>query len=260
MIRRILKSIGIGSVAMASSCSHPQDRPYKDEITAFIYDLLFCDRLELFKQNHKGPLVPPWSILFADKPDLDAVAVISTDKAQEARIRMLAFNLLRAEHCKVEQKELLATIIEVGLPHGLDTLAVFAEGGTRYINHSGKMVIVEGKPNPFEAEIKQVLAASQPIVAAIGPWDKERLTPPKNGMIRMTFLVSDGLYFGQGPMEAMQKEKMAAPLINAATDLLVKLVQRTTDGEPQGGRHSPPAARSAPPTPLTFARQNYGIT
>ena len=118
----------------------------------------------------------------------------------------------------------------MGLPKGLDTLAVFTDGGARYINHSGKMVIVEGTPNAFEAEIRQVIADSQPIVAAIGPWVENRLPPPSNGSIRMTFLVSDGLYFGQGPMKAMQEDSMAEPLINAATTLLMKLVQKTSDG------------------------------
>ena len=249
MIKRILKAIGIGGVAMASSCSHPPQPPCKDESTSLIYNLLFCDRLDLFQQNHKGALVPPWSILFAEKPDLDAVASIAADGSQESRVRMLAFNLLRNAHRDVKEKELLGTIVEVGLPEGLDTLAVFADGGARYINHSGKIVIVEGTPNAFDSEIKQVITASHPIVAAIGPWDKARLPPPQKGTIRMTFLVSDGLYFGQGPMGAMEKERMAAPLINAATALLVKIVQKTTDGEQQGGGYSPPAARSPKPTP-----------
>jgi hypothetical protein len=249
MIKRILKAIGIGGVAMASSCSHSPQPPYKDESTSLIYNLLFCDRLDLFRQNHKGALVPPWSILFAEKPALDVVASIASDGSQESRVRMLAFNLLRKAHHDVKEKELLGTIVEVGLPEGIDTLAVFTDGCARYINHSGKMVIVEGTPNAFDSEIKQVITSSQPIVAAIGPWDKERLPPPQNGTIRMTFLVSDGLYFGQGPMDAMQKERMAAPLINAATTLLVKMVQKTTDGEQQGGVYSPAAARSAQSTP-----------
>ncbi|MBN2561679.1 MAG: hypothetical protein JXQ75_12195 [Phycisphaerae bacterium] len=233
MFKRMLKAIGIGSVAMASSCSHSLQPPYKDESTALIYNLLFCDRLGLFQQNHKGAPLPPWSILLAEKPDLDDVARIASDTSQESRVRMLAFNLLRKAHRDVKQKELLGTIIEVGLTEGLDTLAVFVDGGARYINHSGKMVIVEGTPNAFDSEIKRVITASQPIVAAIGPWDKDRLPPPPNGTVRMTFLVSDGLYFGQGPMDVMQKEQMAAPLINAATALLVKMVEKTTDGEPE---------------------------
>ena len=104
-------------------------------------------------------------------------------------------------------------------------MAVFADGGARYINYSGKVIVVEGKPNPFDTEISAVIDASKPIVKAIGPWDKERLPPPTEGNIRLTFLVSDGLYFGEGPMAAMQQQPIAAPLISAATKLLIKLIE-----------------------------------
>ncbi|MDD5704899.1 MAG: hypothetical protein PHR35_03180 [Kiritimatiellae bacterium] len=241
MIKEILKAIGIGGVAMACSCSQSPQPPYKGKSAALIYNLLFCDRLELF-QNHKGAQVRPWSVLFAEKPDLEEVASIASDTSQESRVRVLAFHLLRKARCDVKQKELLGTIVEVGLPEGLDTLAVFTDGGARYINHSGKMVMAEGTPNVFDSEIKRVLAASQPIVAAIGPWDRERLPPPPDGTIRMTFLVSDGLYFGQGPMDVMQEDPMAAPLINAATALLMKMVEKTTDGQPAGGAYVSPSA------------------
>jgi len=155
---------------------------------------------------------------------------IAEDKQQESRVRMLAFDMLRAAGRPVPKKEYLGTIIEVRLSGGLDTMAVFADGSARYINQSGKIAIVEGTPNPFDHEIREVITTSKPIVAAIGPWDKERLPPPKMGNIRMTFLVSDGLYFGEGPMEAMQREALAAPLISAATRLLLKLVNQTSTG------------------------------
>jgi len=56
----------------------------------------------------------------------------------------------------------------------------------------------------------------------------------------MTFFVSDGLYFGQEPMNVMQKEQMAAPLINAATALFMNMVKKTTEGEPAGGAYVSP--------------------
>jgi hypothetical protein len=204
------------------------DGPYQDDSTNLIYHLLFCDRPELFRQNHGGEFEPPWSELFSDPPDFDALAKIAADKNQESRVRMLAFNALRAARRAVPEKEYLGTIIEVSLPEGLDALAVFADGGARYINYTGKVAVVEGKPGPFDDEITNVIEASQPIVAAIGPWEKERLPPPKKGHLRMTFLVSDGLYFGEGPIEAMQRDQMAALLIDAATRLLLKLVNEST--------------------------------
>ena len=199
--------------------------PYKDDSTNLIYQLLFCDRLQFHKANYSGEVEPPWSTLFRDPPDLDAIEKIATDSNQESRVRMLACNVLREAGRVVPEKEYLGTIIEVGLPEGLDTLAVFADGGVRYINYTGKIAVVEGTPSAFDNEITNVIEGSKPIVAAIGPWDKARLPPPVEGNIRMTFFVSDGLYFGEGPMDAMQRETLASPLISAATQLLLKLLE-----------------------------------
>jgi hypothetical protein len=172
-------------------------------------------------------LQPPWATLFAGDADSAALRKIAEDSQLESRVRMLAFDRLRASGEPVPNRLYLGTIIEVRLAEGLDTLAVFADGSVRYINYSGQMVVVEGTPNPFDSEISQVIQTSTPIVAAIGPWDKERLPAPPEGNIRMTFLVSDGLYFGEGPMSAMQGEPLAAPLVGAATTLLVKLVDQS---------------------------------
>jgi hypothetical protein len=212
----------------STSFAQSQDGPYEDQATNLIYQLLFCDRLDLFKENHTGDLQPPWTTLFAEEADSAALMKIAEESHQESRVRMLAFNRLRASGEPVPNRQHLGTIIEVRLPEGLDTMAVFADGGARYINHSGKVVVVEGSPNPFDNEISAVIEKSKPIVAAIGPWDKERLPSPNEGNIRMTFLVSDGLYFGEGPMDAMQQDSFAAPLISAATRLLIKLVDQNS--------------------------------
>ena len=216
--------IGIGAVSLAQSTQGP----YKEDPTNLIYQLLFCDSLELFQEHHHGNLEPPWSTLFSKNADFAALTKIAEDKHQESRVRMLAFNILRNAGRPVPKKEYLGTIIEVQMEEGLDTLAVFADRGARYINFSGKITVAEGPGGPFDAEIKDVMETSKPIVAAIGPWDNERLPPPKLGNIRMTFLVSDGLYFGEGPMGAMQGDALASPLISAATKLLIKIVNTST--------------------------------
>jgi hypothetical protein len=212
----------------SASIGQATDGPYQDESSNVIYQLLFCDRPELFKEHHAGNMTEPWSVLFSAHPDVMAVAKIAEDEQQESRVRALAFNALRAAGTSVPDKQYLGTIIEVRLPEGLDTMAVFADGGARYINHSGKVVVAEGSPSPFDDEISAVIEKSKPIVAAIGPWDKQRLPPPNEGYIRMTFIVSDGLYFGEGPMNAMRQEPLAAPLISAATRLLIRLVEQTS--------------------------------
>ena len=154
---------------MSASIGPATEGPYPDESTNVIYQLLFCDRPELFKENYSGDLQEPWPTIFNASPDVEGLARIAKDEQQESRVRVLAFNALRVTGGSVPQKQYFGTIIEVALPDGLDALAVFADGGARYINHSGKVIVVEGKPNPFDDEIAAVIETSKPIVAAIGP-------------------------------------------------------------------------------------------
>jgi hypothetical protein len=122
---------------------------------------------------------------------------------------------------------LLGTIVEVAMSGGLDTLAAYSDGGVRYLNHTGAMSIVEGNPPAVEAKVRAVLEASRPIVGKIGPWNKPRLPPPAGDHARLTFLVSDGLYFGEGPFSTLANDPMSADLVRAATALLTVLVDAT---------------------------------
>ena len=103
-------------------------------------------------------------------------------------------------------------------------LAVYAEGGVRYINASGKISIFEGDNHPVVNEGRALLAAGQHVVNQIGPWDKPRLAPPAPGNVRMSFIVSDGLYFGEGVFETLERDQLGGPVLQAATKLLVAVV------------------------------------
>src|ERR1051325_7118001 len=108
----------------ATSSAQSVDGPYDDESANLIYQLLFCDRLELFKQNNESELTPLWSTLFAEETDVAGLRKIAEDTEKESRVRMLAFNRLRAAGETVPARQYLGTIIEVRLREGLDTLAV----------------------------------------------------------------------------------------------------------------------------------------
>ncbi len=84
-------------------------------------------------------------------------------------------------------------------------------------------MISEG-PTDLAPHAQKLLAASEPVVARIGPWKQPRRSPPKSDNVRLTFLVSDGLYFGEGSMSIMQHEEMAGPVIQCATTLLQAVV------------------------------------
>jgi hypothetical protein len=104
----------------------------------------------------------------------------------------------------------------------------FADGRMRYINHSEKLAIFEATPPTMEDERKKLMRASVDAVAKIGPWDKPRLPPPATGNVRFTFLVSDGLYFGEGPLSVMQRDPIGGPVLLTASELLMKIVNATT--------------------------------
>jgi hypothetical protein len=226
MLKKLLGLLGIKSTANSRSGS-PGDPyyPYAEPHVNFLYNLLFCDDLSLFRNSGNDQANGLWPILLAESPDLSALRSISSDEANEGRIRALAFNRLRAAGQTVPEKKLLGVIVEVPFEKGLDVLAAFSEGGVRYLNQSGKIAIFEGQGNPVEGLAKELVSVSQPLVDRIGPWDKKRLPPPKPGNIRLTFLVSDGLYFGEGPFGVLQKDAIAGPVLAKATQFLQRAVE-----------------------------------
>lgn len=227
MFRKLLTAVGLGVVAASAAMANPPYAPYASEAPNAIYNLLFCDDLAAFRVK-QGESPTAWQrILFADPANIPAIKALAADTSQEGRIRYVAFSRLRELGQVVPSKTLLGVIVEVPLAGGLDALAAFSEGGVRYINQSGKLVVIEGTAS-FVPMVENLFARSQAVVARIGPWDKPRLAPPKQGNVRLTFLVSDGLYFGEGPMSAMQREAMAGPIIQQATTLLQAVVAAGT--------------------------------
>ena len=198
--------------------------PYADASTNFIYNLLFCDELSLFAPA-AGEAPAPWlQTLQAPASGEAAVRALAEEEDGESRVRVLAYNWLRQHEHSVPPRKLLGVIVEVQLERGLDTLAAYLDGRARYINQGGKLAVFEAAPAVVTAKISELFAAAQVAVDRIGPWDKARLAPPEQGSIRLTFLVSDGLYFGQGPFAVLSRDAMAGPIIQQAGELLQMVV------------------------------------
>jgi hypothetical protein len=225
MFNRFVTSIGLGETADKSSGSAGAPGPYANKEVNYIYNFLFCDDLALFRPR-SGQSPTPWSaLLFAETLDPPAIAALAADSQAESRVRVLAYNWLREHQQPVPKGDVLGVIVEVPLAGGPDVLAGFLDGSVRYINQSGKLAVFEGGPPNVEAKARELVAAGQLAVSKIGPWDMPRLAPPKLGRVRMTFLVSDGLYFGDGPFEVMMREPIAGPVVRIAIDLLQLVVE-----------------------------------
>ena len=197
---------------------------YRDPAIDQIYELLFCDDLERYRGDTSAY---PWSVLFASPPNIPDLEKLVNDDEVETRSRILAANLLRSLGKPDDGKHLFGVIVEVGMDEGLDTLAAYEDGTARYINYTGSMIVWENRTTESDELIVDLFAAARNVVEQIGPWDAERLNRPKAGNVRLSFLVSDGLYFGEGPFEDLANDPIGGPVIAAATKLMQFLVMTT---------------------------------
>jgi len=212
----------------ASDRSGSAPQPYTEPHLNFLYNLLFCDDVELFRRNGDAPADEPWRTLLAAEPSPAGLRRIADDPHAESRVRALAFRRLREIGYEVPAKILLGAIVEVPLERGLDTLAAFSDGRVRYINQTGAASIFEGGPAVVETLARELIVAALPLVQRIGPWDGARLAAPPRGAVRLSFLVSDGLYFGQGSFAQLEKDALGGPVLAKAGELLQAVAAAAT--------------------------------
>ena len=195
---------------------------------AVFYDLLFCENAELYKKQIKQPPIYPWGVLLSDACDVEDLQLLISDPHTESRVKILAYRKLVLKGQKPSKKELLAVIVEVGHDKGTDVLASYRDGTARYINESGKIVVWDITDDRSDFLTSELFYESENILKQIGPWDQQqRQAPPAPGLARVTFLVSDGLYFGQAPMNDLFQDSLSTPALNAATLLMRHLTENT---------------------------------
>jgi len=202
--------------------------PYKDPGHNHIYNLLFCDNWSLWAKDKEENRTGTRAALFSPEINADALFRVARDEQEESRYRLLAYRRLQEIGLEIERRILMGVVVEVPMDGGLDTLAAFPDGRVRYINHSGRLVILETMiPAVIEA-VATLTRAALAVVDRIGPWEKQRLPPPAAPVERFSFLVSDGLYFGQGKYPDIMKDPLARPVMEAATKLLLITIDVAT--------------------------------
>jgi hypothetical protein len=193
-------------------------KPYKDQSTNTLYELLFCDNLELY--NDKLNNNYPWNILFADTINHHELKKIIEDDQIDSRIKILAYRRLSSNAQNINKKDLQGVIVEIGLDGGLDVLASFRDGTARYINQTGKIIIWETTDEISNDLTNKLFINSYNIINDIGPWNEPRKSYPAKGIARISFLVSGELYFGEGPINVLFSDPLAGPALASAADLM----------------------------------------
>jgi hypothetical protein len=130
-----------------------------------------------------------------------------------------------------EAKRVLGVVVEVALPEGLDLVAAYPNNSARYYNFSGAGVVWEQAVDLEGGPIQALLAAAQPVAAAIGPWLEARPAAPPTGMVRLNILTPSGLHFGQGDIDVFFQEPLAAPALARAYALMQALIAMSSTGK-----------------------------
>jgi hypothetical protein len=200
--------------------------PYADQAVNEIYELLFCDHPENYRQSIQPPRRYPWDVILSDAPNQQDLNKVIMDTMVESRIRLVACHILKQHNLVPPERILLGVIVEIGMDGGLDVLAAYRDGSARYINYTSRLLIWEASDLHSALLTKKIFDESERIVEKIGPWNKPRKLFPATGELRISFLMSDGLYFGEGPVNILFKDPMAGPALNAATEMLQYITEK----------------------------------
>jgi hypothetical protein len=215
MFKRLLAALSARRHASPARRAPP---PYQGEELNLVYRLLFCDDPQLVSAGAAS------ASLFGAAPDPHVVQTIGEDPAEESRVRLLAWHWLRAAGQPVASRELLGVIVEVPLEGGLDTLAAYADGSARYINHTGRVAVFDGAPEEVAQQAKVLVHSAIPL-AAKGPV-KHRAAAPAPGNLRMSLLGADGMHVRDGTFSDISRDKLAAPVLQQAQRLLDLVVRQ----------------------------------
>lgn len=159
------------------------------------------------------------------------LARVAFTEGLESRHHLQAWNALRHLGMHPQPKDakrVLGTVVEMPMGQGFDALACYRDHTARYLNHAGRIVIVESPLPSVTPLIDDVLTESQRVVDAIGPHQGERPPGPPVGQARLSFLTPSGLHFGQTTPEVLFKDALAGPVLVAATRLLQAIIELDT--------------------------------
>ena len=174
----------------------------------------------------------PWQSFVAAR---DALAAGHTDEAvkawtkiastpsRESRQVLQAWTFLRSQGVVpsgTEAERVLGVVCDVAVGKQHDVLAAYRDGSARYLNHSGKVVVADGGPAEVIAAVAGIIGVASPLGALIGVWDRPELPAVGVGQGRLLLLTPGGFRFGQGPQDALWKDEVAGPVLNAATGLM----------------------------------------
>jgi len=190
-----------------------------------LYNSLFADDPDDFIKMKDNKAIS-W-IYDNRKPTIDELESIAIDKSVESRIKFLSLYTALQFGLKINKKIYYGTVLEVPMEGGYDVLAFYSDRTARYYNYSGKAIIYEGGKTSVDDIIEKANSVAIQVCNALAPWEKERLPRPKGDVIRISFLVSDGLYFGNSSIKTIGNDQMASAIFGNGAKVMKVLLNET---------------------------------
>jgi hypothetical protein len=159
-------------------------------------------------------------------PGLEALQAIGLNTAIESRVRLQAWHSFREAGGQAPPSvanDVLGVVVEVGMSEGQDFLAAYADRTAYYYNYAGGAMVWLRPDASLDKEINSVLGEASRLAPLIGPWKEPRRPSPSAGIARLNILVHSSLLFGEAPMQALDRDKHARPLLRAATALMARV-------------------------------------
>lgn len=212
------------------------DQIKKMGTTFSTYDMLFGDLPLTYWASLESSEIP-WNLFKQVKKNIDNLDKDSAVDLLNEIINMPGLEsrqYLQAYHFLNELQEsdrsdttIFGVVLEINMPQGNDTLAVYADHSARYYNYSGKSIIWEHGDNALDELIDGIFEQSKNVVSQIGPWKNLRPLPPTNNLARINFLTSNGLHFGEASQQLLFNDPMAGKLMYGMLDLMNALIDIT---------------------------------
>jgi len=179
----------------------------------------------------------PWDLFKEAKKSIESnntAAAIATLRqitrlpGLESRQYLQAFYFLRQlTGDKEGDLKIFGVVVEIGLPEGVDTLAVYADHSARYYNYSGSVITFDQADIVLENLIDTIMMRVTGIVSKIGHWKGVRPAAPARDRARISFLTSHGLYFGEANQYALFNDVLAGKTMYAMLDVMKALINKT---------------------------------
>jgi len=190
-----------------------------------LYNSLFADDPDDFMEMRHHRAI---SWIYEDRtPTIDELETIANDTSIESRIRFLALYTALEFGLKISKKIYLGTIMEVPVKGGYDVLAYYSDKTARYYNYSGSAIIYEGGKAIVDNCIEKANSVAMQVCNVLEPWEQERLPRPKGDVFRISFLVSDGLYFGNSSIKEIGNDQAVSTIFRNGVEVMKALVNET---------------------------------